>query len=194
MPTTTTRHARDGADLAMFACPNPDCDRFNQFDAGNLTVVERMGKGKAIRRLYCSHCQRRFSERQGSLMRYTKLPAETVVRIVKCLGHGCSIEAAADICEVDPRTVERLLERAGRRADDFHRLQLQRLPAPPEAVELDELHGRVCKAPGKKGAHTRPPRSPSPPRSQGRRGMARIVAAVATAAAWAGTGPTRPWH
>lgn len=145
-----TRRAKDGDRngndplLAMFACPNPDCDRFNQFNAGNLSVVERMGKDKAIRRLYCNHCGHRFSERQGSLMQYTKLPEETVVRIIKCLGHGCSVEAAADICEVDPRTVQRLLERAGKRAEDFHRLQVEGLRQPPEVVELDELHGRVC--------------------------------------------------
>src|SRR5437763_16441220 len=120
--------AKDGArDLAMFACPNPDCDRFNQFDAGNLSVAERMGKNKTIRRLYCNHCQHRFSERQGSLMQYTKLPEQVVVRVVKCLGHGCSVQAAADICEVDERTVRRMLERAGKRAEDFHRSQLERL-------------------------------------------------------------------
>lgn len=49
-----------------------------------------------------------------------------------------------------PRTVDRILEGAGRRAD-FHRLQLERLPAPPEAVQLDELHGRVSPSPSKKG-------------------------------------------
>ncbi len=32
-----------------------------------------------------------------------------VVRIVKCLSHGCSVEATADICEVDTRTVQRFL-------------------------------------------------------------------------------------
>jgi hypothetical protein len=73
--------------LAAFACPNPDCFRFDHFDAGNLSVVEWTGKHKNIRRLYCSACKRRFTERQGTLLRYTKLPEETVVRIVKCLGH-----------------------------------------------------------------------------------------------------------
>jgi transposase-like protein len=146
MPT----HATDGGSLASFACPNPDCDLFNQFGAGNLSVAERMGKNKAIRRLYCNHCGRRFSERQGSLLQYTKLPEATVVRIVKCLGHGCSIEATADICEVDARSVSRMLAKAGRRAEDFHRLQLERLAHPLEAVELDELHGKVCKPPGAK--------------------------------------------
>ncbi|MFQ6036910.1 MAG: hypothetical protein ACE5NM_13810 [Sedimentisphaerales bacterium] len=140
--------------LSFFACPNPDCADFNKFNAGNLSISERMGKNKAIRRLYCKTCGRRFSEREGSLMAGTKLPEEVVVRIIKCLGYGCSIEATADICEVDQRTVERLLEKAGRRAEDFHRLQLERLQQPIEAVQLDELHGRVAKPP-KKGRNTK---------------------------------------
>lgn len=134
------------ATLAAFACPNEDCGDFNVFGAGNLSVCEFMGKQKNIRRLYCRSCGCRFSERQGTLLEYTKLPEATVVRIVKCLGHGCSVEAAADICEVDPRTVELLLDKAGPRADDFHRLQLEKLDQPLEVVELDEMHGRVASA------------------------------------------------
>ncbi len=87
--------ADNGGLLAVFACPNPDCDDFNRFDAGNLSVVEWTGRRKHIRRLYCR-------------------------------GYGCSLEATADICEVDPRTVEQFLEKAGRRAEDFHRLQLEK--------------------------------------------------------------------
>jgi transposase-like protein len=158
---------------AAFACPNPDCPHFNHFDSGNLSVVEYTGKHKDIRRLYCSACRRRFTERQGTLLRYSKLPEETVVRIVKCLGHGCSVEATADICDVDPRTVARLLEHAGRRAEDFHRLRLDRLATAPEAVQLDELHGRVSPAAAKKG------------------GADRWLAAVA---ARVGSGFTRRWR
>lgn len=131
-------------DLAGFACPNENCEQFNVFGRGNLSVCERMGRQKRIRRLYCKTCGHRFSERQGSLMAHTKLPEDTVVRIVKCLGHGCSVEAAADICEVDSRTVELLLLKAGRRANDFHRLQLEKLESPPEVVEIDELHGSLA--------------------------------------------------
>jgi len=132
--------------LSFFACPNSDCADFNRFDADNLSVAEWMGKAKAIRRLYCKTCGTRFSERQSSLMQHTKLPEVDVVRIIKCLGHGCSIEATADICEVDTRTVQRFLEKAGKRAEDFHRLQLEKLAEPLEAVQLDELHGRVVKS------------------------------------------------
>lgn len=151
---------KDGS-LDFFACPNGDCSMFNRFGAGNLSVVERMGKDRAIRRLYCNHCQHRFSERQGSLMQYTKLPLEAVTRMMKCLAHGCSIQATADICEVDPRSVERMLERAGPRAENFHHLQLDRLEHPPAAVELDELHAKVSRPPrGKKRGARRASQSP----------------------------------
>ncbi len=165
--------ARQAGSLAGFACPNPDCPLFNHFDANNLSVVERIGKHKDVRRLYGSACKHRFTERQGTLLRYSKLPEETVVRIVKCLGHGCSVEATADICDVDPRTVDRILEQAGRRAEDFHRLRLEGLTMPPEAVQLDELHGRVSPEPAKKGD----------PES--------LLDAVA---AWVGSGFTRRWR
>jgi transposase-like protein len=145
------RHAGQPPTLAMLACPNPDCPDFNRFGAGNLSVAERMGKHKHIRRLYCKSCGHRFSERQGTLLEYAKLPEETVVRIIKCLGHGCSMEATADICEVDPRTVEQMLKKAGQRAEDFHRLQLERLQQALEAVQMDELHGRVSQKAEKKG-------------------------------------------
>jgi transposase-like protein len=159
--------------LAGLACPNPDRGDFNRFGAGDLSVVEWIGKDRRIRRLYCSSCGHRFSERQGTLLRYTKLPEETVVRIVKCLGHGCSIAAAADICDVDPRTVARLLERAGRRAADFHQLQRERIDVAPPAVQLDEVHARVSRPPAQKGG-----------RRAGR---------IAAIAARAGRGSMRPW-
>jgi transposase-like protein len=130
--------------LEFFACPNPDCPSFNLFGAGNLSVAEQMGKDKAIRRLYCNVCHGRFSERQGSLLEYSKLPLATVVQIVKCFGYGLSVEATADICEVDPRSAQRLLERAGPRARDFHQLQLERAQGFLEAVQLDEMHGHLA--------------------------------------------------
>lgn len=138
-------HEQANLPLSFFACPNGDCADFNRFNADNLSVAEWMGKDKTIRRLYCKTCGTRFSERQGSLMQYTKLPQADVVRIIKCLGHGCSVEATADICEVDTRTVQRLLEKAGKRAIDFHRLQLEDLNQPLEAVQMDELHGKTVK-------------------------------------------------
>ncbi len=146
MARMPTRSCREPNPLARLACPNEDCSAFNRFDAGNLSVVEWIGKTKDIRRLYCSHCGKRFSERSGTLRQYTKLPDETLARILKCLSHGCSITASADICDVDARTVQRVLRQAGTRADDFHRLQVEQQRVPLAAVQMDELHGRVCPA------------------------------------------------
>lgn len=136
----------DTLSLSFFACPNSECADFNKFDADNLSIAEWMGKDKAIRRLYCKTCGHRFSEREGSLMEDAKLDHTDVVRIIKCLGHGCSVEATADICEVDTRTVQRLLEKAGKHANDFHRLHLEKLDKPIEAVQMDELHGTTVKS------------------------------------------------
>jgi hypothetical protein len=152
--------------LAERACPNPDCCDFNRFAAGTLSVVEWTGKDKHIRRLYRSSCGHRFSARRGTLREYSKLPEATVVRIVKCVRYGCTLEATADICEVDPRTVARILERGGRRAEDFHGSQIPQLGAPPEAVQLDELHGRVSPPRPKTGG------AGPPPTARPRRGVA----------------------
>jgi hypothetical protein len=51
--------------------------------------------------------------------------------------------------------VESFLEKAGRRAEDFHRLQLEKLTEPLQVVELDELHGRS--APRKRGTAPKMP-------------------------------------
>lgn len=162
--------------LKLLACPNPDCAMFNVFGADNLSVTEWMGKDKAICRVYCNHCQHRFSERKGSLMQYTHLPESTVVRALKCLTYGCSVEATADICEVDARSVQRLVDRAGPRSEDFHQLQLDKLEHPPEVVELDELHAKVSRPPqqGKKGGASEA--SPS--------SLASVVQRVVTGFTW----------
>jgi transposase-like protein len=159
----------------LLACPNPDCAVFNHFGAGNLSVAEWMGKHKHIRRLYCKSCGQRFSERRGTLMEDGKLPIETLIRMVKCLGHGCSVAATADICAVDARTVEQILDKAGRRADDFHRLQIDKLSQPLAAVQLDELHARV-----------------SPAKKKRRRAAARNEV-LDDVAAWVAAGFMQPW-
>jgi len=89
--------------LSFFACPNSDCADFNRFDADNLSIAEWMGKNKAIRRLYCKTCGTRFSERQGSLMQYTKLPQDDVV----CNRQSQHIDILA-IGRTKMKTVERV--------------------------------------------------------------------------------------
>jgi hypothetical protein len=49
MPEHNQHKEHDGSrpanlPLAFFACPNSDCAYFSQFDAGNLSIAEWMGK------------------------------------------------------------------------------------------------------------------------------------------------------
>src|SRR5947209_6535302 len=84
------RTNRDATAGAPTAPPRPP---LNRFDAGNLSVAEWTGKHKDIRLLYGAMCKHRSTERRGTLLRYAKLPEATVVRIIKCPGHGRSVEA-----------------------------------------------------------------------------------------------------
>ena len=43
MARKPTRSRSEQHPLAHLACPNEDCSAFNRFDAGNLSVVERIG-------------------------------------------------------------------------------------------------------------------------------------------------------
>jgi hypothetical protein len=73
-----TGAARVGEDLSGFACPNPECIHFNQYDAANLRVGERNGKGRRLRRLVCCDSRTRFQDRKGALMEGTKIRTRSV--------------------------------------------------------------------------------------------------------------------
>jgi transposase-like protein len=130
-----------GEDLSGFACPNPECIDFNKFGGSNLRVSERNGKDERLRRLVCRTCQTRFQERRGTLMEGTKIPQERVELVMKCLTWGNSIAATADIADVDERTVQRIVERAGERAEVFHDRAAQDLETPQ--AQFDEVHAKA---------------------------------------------------
>jgi len=67
-----------------FSCPNPRCAWFNQPGKGHGTHRSWTGTRKPIARLLCTACDREFSAREGTLMAHSKLPAETVIQLVKC--------------------------------------------------------------------------------------------------------------
>ncbi|MCK4820269.1 hypothetical protein KA005_31180, partial [bacterium] len=74
-----------------------------------------IGKDKNIAQLRCNTCKTEFSSNKGTMFEESTLPRDKGIRIYKCLVHGNSIEATADICEVTPETVSRLVKIAGKR-------------------------------------------------------------------------------
>ena len=124
-----------------FSCPNPRCAWFNQPGAGHITHRSWTGTHKHIERLRCTACDREFSEREGTLMSHSKLPEDTVVRLLKCQRWGVCDEGTADICDVEIKTVHRFQRVAAHRAKTHHRQSVQHVEV--EGVQLDEAHSKL---------------------------------------------------
>jgi len=137
MRLTTPAPERD----IRFSCPNPHCAQFNRPGAGNIAHRSWTGAHKHIERLRCTVCDREFSEREGPLMARSKLPADTVIRLVKCQRWGVCDEGTADICDVEIKTVHRFQRVAAHRAETHHRQSVQHVEV--AGVQLDEAHSKL---------------------------------------------------
>jgi hypothetical protein len=124
-----------------FSCPNPRCVWFNQPGAGNITHRSWTGIHKHIERLRCTACDQEFSEREGTLMARSKLPEDTIVRLLKCQRWGVCDEGTADICAVDLKTVHRFQRVAAQRAQTHHQQVVRDVAV--QGVQLDEAHSKL---------------------------------------------------
>lgn len=74
-------------------------------------------------------------------MSHSKLPEDTVVRLLKCQRWGVCDEGTADICDVELKTVHRFQRVAAQRAQTHHRQSVQHVAV--EGVQLDEAHSKL---------------------------------------------------
>ena len=105
--------------LTRFCCLNPDCLDFGKRGHGNLTVPARYGPNKT-RVLRCSTCKTRFSERKGTPLFDTRLPADKVVSILAHVAEGVGTRKTARLVGVHRDTVTRTIRRAGEHAAQLH--------------------------------------------------------------------------
>jgi len=105
-------------DLTRFCCQKPDCPLYGRRNGGNLSVCGRYGKRGPIRLLYCKVCKYRFSERKGTPLFQTHLPAEKARSVLQHLSEGCGVRQTGRLVEVHPNSVVRLAKRAGQHARD----------------------------------------------------------------------------
>jgi hypothetical protein len=138
MTSTTPAQER----YTRFSCPNPHCARFNRPGEGNIVHRSWTGTHKHIERLRCTVCDRAFSEREGTLMARSKLPEDTVLRLLKCQRWGVCDAGTADICAVDLKTVYRFQRVAAQRAETHHCQVVCEVDVP--GVQLDEAHSKLC--------------------------------------------------
>jgi hypothetical protein len=107
-------------DLTRFCCQNADCSLYGQRNAGNLSVCDRYGKDQPIRLLRCKVGKARFSERKGTPLFHSCLPAATAVSVLAHLVEGNGVRQTERLVGVHRDTVMRLARPAGKHAEDAH--------------------------------------------------------------------------
>src|SRR5258705_5858379 len=107
-------------DLSRFCCLNPDCPEYGKRGAGNLTVTGRYGPDRRRRMLRCRTCRARFSERKGTPLFDTRLPADTAVSVLAHIAEGVGVRKTSRLVGVHPDTVTRFSALAADHAQQLH--------------------------------------------------------------------------
>jgi hypothetical protein len=107
-------------DLARFGCLNPDCTDHGRRGGDNLRVHSRYGARTQYRILECRTCGGRASEREGTPLFRSHLPAEKAVSLLEHPDEGGGVRQTGRLVEVHRDTVMRYGRLAGLHAHDAH--------------------------------------------------------------------------
>ncbi len=114
-------------------CPNPHCHARGQTGQGNIGIHSQKEQ-----RFICHACHKTFSARKGTVFYRLRTTAETVVRVVTLLAHGCPVQAIVAAFGFDERTVAAWWARSGRQGQTVHEYLVER-PRDLGQVQADEL-------------------------------------------------------
>ena len=112
----------------------------------------RAGRARnGAQRFKCQQCRKRFTAPTDRVFGDdSRLPEETVVRILNCLLEGNSVRSTGRLCNVEPRTVLSILALAGERCERVMGDKIRNVPV--RDVEADEVWSFI----GKKEKRVRP--------------------------------------
>jgi transposase-like protein len=110
---------RAADDLSAFCCQNRQCPDYGQRGQGNLTVPMRYG-AQQRRLLRCKTCKARFSERKGTPLFGSSLPADKVVAVLHHIAEGVGVRKTSRLVGVNKNTVVRYCVLAGDHAQQLH--------------------------------------------------------------------------
>jgi transposase-like protein len=114
-------------------CPNGDCPARGQIGQGNIGIHSRKD-----RRFICTQCRKTFSATKGTVFYRLRTSAETVVRVVTLLAHGCPVQAIVAAFGFDERTIAAWWARSGRQGQAVHEYVVEH-PRDLGQVQADEL-------------------------------------------------------
>jgi hypothetical protein len=137
MTQTTPAQERD----TRFSCPHPPGRRCHRPGEGHMVHRSWTGTHNHLERLRCTACDRECADREGTLMARSKLPAETVIRVLQCQRWGVCDAGTANLCAVELKTVQRVQHVAAQRAETPHRQGVCAVDVP--GVPWDEAHATL---------------------------------------------------
>lgn len=105
--------------LEELCCVNPSCPDQGLRGHGNLSVRKGKGGGR-WRILRCSTCKSEFSERKGTALWKTTMPAEKVADIASHLKEGCGIRKTSRLVGASKDGVTSIAIRLGLHANALH--------------------------------------------------------------------------
>ena len=106
--------------IEHFFCHNSACSDHAKRGNGNVYFRGWSGRDKSIRMVYCRTCKRSYSERKGTALERSQLPADKAVSVLDHLREGCGIRATSRLTGVSRDTISRLLALAGDQAKSLH--------------------------------------------------------------------------
>lgn len=108
------------APIEQFFCHNSDCPDHGRRGGGNLYFRGWSGRHKSIRMVYCRTCKRSSSERKGTALERSQLPADKAASVLEHLREGCGLRATSRLTGVSRDAVARHLAKAGDQAKRLH--------------------------------------------------------------------------
>ena len=95
-------------DLQVFFCWNQECPKHGIRGEGNVRVRFWYGKNSDIRLLYCVDCNKRFSERRGTVLFGSRLTESITLSILGHIADGAGVRQTERWTKVHRSTVIRL--------------------------------------------------------------------------------------
>ena len=106
--------------IESFFCHNSACPDHGKRGHGNLYFRGFSGRDRLIRMVYCRTCKKSSSERKGTALERSRLPADKAIAVLDHVREGCGVRATSRLTGVSRATVSRLLAKAGDQARNLH--------------------------------------------------------------------------
>src|SRR5262249_48939515 len=106
--------------IESFFCYNSACPDHGKRGHGNLYFRGFSGRDRRIRMVYCRTCKRSSSERKGTALERSRLPADKAVAVLDHVREGTGVRATSRLTGVCRDTVARYVAMAGDQAKGLH--------------------------------------------------------------------------